>query len=77
MELRASRWEFAPLASLGKKLKVLGPVVATNVRIVLGHALARVAEHASQIFEASAIQTPVAGEAVLERLQKLVGDGDA
>jgi len=38
------RRELTPSAFIGKKPKVLGPMIAADVGIVLGHSLARVAE---------------------------------
>ena len=63
------RRELTPSAFIGEKPKVLGPMIAADVGIVLGHALARVTEDADQIFKTAAIQTPVAREAVPQAVE--------
>ena len=48
---------------------MLGPVVAADVGVVLGHSLTRMAQYSDQIFEAATVQTPVAGEAVSQAVE--------
>ena len=48
---------------------MLGPVVAADVGVVLGHSLARMTQYSDQIFEAAAIQSPVAREAVSQAVE--------